>query len=212
MPGVSGRWLSRFLVVAVLALAACGGSEDDGPTSTSTVSTPAVAASDGGMADGLRARLDAIDAVVGDWRSAGSIEEAHAAAEAAANLVVGPGGPGYGDRDGNGVVEGEAEAGVLPGLDGALDGLANALEANECVLADVLGGSWEDPADRWGTMLTAIEEWRPDRNTMPSLASHPTRIVGWATFTLASNSVDEAHEYAGHAQLHVDVSRRALGC
>jgi hypothetical protein len=61
-------------------------------------------------------------------------------------------------------------------------------------------------------MLTAIEEWRPDRNTMPSLPSHPMRIVGWATFTLASTSLDDAHEYAGHAQLHVNVSLAALDC
>lgn len=38
------------------------------------------------------------------------------------------------------------------------------------------------------------------------------RIVGWATFTLASDDLDDAHEYAGHAQLPVDVSQRALGC
>jgi hypothetical protein len=61
-------------------------------------------------------------------------------------------------------------------------------------------------------MINAIDDWRPDNNTMPSLASQPMRIVGWATFTLASDSLDEAHEYAGRAQLHVDTSLDALDC
>jgi hypothetical protein len=190
-----------MVMAALLLGSACSGSDDeqDGEETPESSSD-------------LGVRLGAIAAVVGEWREASTLGEARAAAEAAANLVVGPNGPGYGDRDGNGLVEGDAAAGVLPGLDGSPDGLASALDANECVVADVLGGSWTDPAARWGTMLTAIEEWRPDRNTMPSLPSHPMRIVGWATFTLASTSLDEAHEYAGHAQLHVDVSRRALEC
>jgi len=84
------------------------------------------------------------------------------AAETAANLVVGPAGPGYGDRDGDGTVNGESDDGVLPGLDGTPAGLASPLAANECVERDVLGGSWDDPGDRWDTMLTAIDDWRPD--------------------------------------------------
>jgi len=206
------HWLTAPLVLAVLAAVACGGSDDDAATATASAATTELPADVAGSVAGhdLAARLDAIEVAVASWRDAESLEEARAAAEAAANLVVGPGGPGYGDRDGDGTIGGEAAAGVLPGLDGEPDGLANAIAGNECVLADVLGGSWADPRARWGTMLTAIEEWRPDRNTMPSLPSHPMRIVGWATFTLASASLDEAHEYAGHAQLHVDVSSRAL--
>ena len=61
-------------------------------------------------------------------------------------------------------------------------------------------------------MAIAIEEWSPTNNTMPSLASHPMRIVGWATFTMATDSLDLAHEYAGHARLHVDISRKTLDC
>ena len=61
-------------------------------------------------------------------------------------------------------------------------------------------------------MLTAIDDWRPDDNTMPSLPSHPMRVVGWASFTLATDDLDDAHEYAGHAQLHVDVARDSLTC
>ena len=38
------------------------------------------------------------------------------------------------------------------------------------------------------------------------------RIVGWATFTLASDSLDEAHEYAGHAATHLNTSVDALDC
>ena len=66
-------------------------------------------------------------------------------------------------------------------------------------------------------MTTAIEAWRPDANTMPTLASHPMRVVGWATFTLdtdpdAPDALDLAHEYAGHAALHVAISADALTC
>jgi len=86
------------------------------------------------------------------------------------------------------------------------------LATNECVAKDVLGGSWEDPPDRWDEMLRAIGDWRPDNNTMPSLASHPMRVVGWATFSQDSDSLEAIHEYAGHAALHVAISQRSLDC
>ena len=110
------------------------------------------------------------------------------------------------------MVQGESCSGVLPGLRGIRDGVGTQLLSNECVVRDVLGGSWDDPDARWTEMTTAIEAWRPNNNTMPTLASHPMRIVGWATFTLDTESLEEAHEYAGHAKLHVDVSLRALEC
>jgi hypothetical protein len=47
---------------------------------------------------------------------------------------------------------------------------------------------------------------------MPTLPCHPMLIVGWVTFTLETDSLDEAHEYAGHAKLHVDNSLHALDC
>jgi hypothetical protein len=213
---VNKRWLIALVAVPLLSsLAACSGTNDGGPASTPTVAPPTTADEATATLEAestYRERLVAIDDAVTAWRGAGSIEEAHAAAEAAANLVVGSGGPSYGDRDGNGVVDGETEVGVLPALDGSPTGLANALYGNRCVVADVLGGTWDDPAGRWNTMLTAIDEWRPDHNTMPSLPSHPMRVVGWATFTLASDSLDEAHEYGGHARLHVNVSLEALDC
>jgi len=146
------------------------------------------------------------------WEDAGNLAEARAAAEAAANLVVGPGGPDYGDRDGDGTINGAAEFGVLPGLDGTPAGLANAITDNQCIVDDVLGGDWSDPTARWDEMQAAIDTWGPDNNTMPSLDSHPMRIVGWATFTLETDSLEEAHEYGGHAELHVDASLAALDC
>lgn len=213
-----GSGIRVWAVVAVIGLSACGGtsSTDDvantevlpggeDPSTTTTVVVDADTASFAG-------RMNAIDEAVAAWRDALSVEDAQAAAEAAANLIVGPNGPGYGDRNGDGVVGGEATAGVLPGLDGTPEGLATPLVANGCIRRDVLGGPWDDPGAEWGAMLAAIDEWRPDNNTMPTLASHPMRVVGWATFTLASDSLDEAHEYAGHAKLHVDISVRALSC
>ena len=156
--------------------------------------------------------MAAVDEAVAVWRDASTIEAAHEAAEAAANLIVGPNGPDYGDRRGDGVVSGQSPVGLLPGLDGVPAGSAIPLSANQCVARDVLGGTWTDPGAEWGAMLTAIDEWRPDNNTMPTLASHPMRAVGWATFTLEADSLGEAHEYAGHAKLHVDISVRALDC
>ncbi len=207
--------------VTGLLLASCGGDDttaDDAEVTAEVAAPPVVpapaqsAADDDAATGASTARLELLGASVDEWRDASSIEEAHAAAEAAANLVVGPNGPGYGDRDGDGTVDGESDVGLLPGLDGTPTGLASVLASNECIERDVLGGSWDDPGARWDTMLATIDAWRPDDNTMPSLPSHPMRVVGWATFTLATDDLDDAHEYAGHARLHVDVSTDALAC
>ena len=157
-------------------------------------------------------RLEDIGDAVEEWRQATSLAVAHAAAERAMNLVVGPNGPGYGDSDGNGSVSGETPVGLLPGIDGTPAGLSIPLSDNDCAVRDVLGGLWADPSMRWDEMLSAIDQWSRASNSMPTLASHPMRVVGWATFTLNSASLDEAHEYAGHADLHVNISRRALDC
>ncbi len=201
----------RFVVLvlaATFAFASCGGTsatQDAGDAGS-------VDAKDAAATGSFSERVDAIGNAVDAWRDAVSVAAAHAAAETALNLVVGPNGPGYGDRDGDGVVNGATAVGLLPGLDGTPGGLAEPLGANDCVTRDVLGGIWSDPSARWATMLAAIDEWRPDNNTMPTLPSHPMRVVGWATFTLESGFLDDAHEYAGHANLHVNISRRALDC
>ena len=185
-------------VVVTLLVVACGS------TSHPTESSDDVTA----MAE----RVEELDAAVQSWADSGTIEDAHVWAETALNLVVGPNGPGYGDLNGDGTISGESDAGVLPGLDGTPPGLASPLAPNACVERDVLGGDWSDPEQRWATMADAIEAWAPDNNTMPSLPSHPMRVVGWATFTLDSDTLDLAHEYASHAGLHVSVTERALDC
>ncbi len=198
----------RVAAIASLAvgmLAGCGSSGDDSAATTTPESVSATA------------RVADLEAAVDLWRSAASISDARIAAETAANLVVGPNGPGYGDRNGDGTVSGDTGAGLLPGLDGTPDGLANPLADNTCIVRDVLGGSWNDPSARWSEMTAAIEAWRPDDNTMPTLASHPMRVVGWSTFTLdtdpaAPDALDLAREYAGHAALHVAISADALAC
>lgn len=207
-----------WAAAAAIALAACGESsttfEVDGteaPTSAAGQAETTTTITDDDVAS-FTERMAAIDEAVAIWRDAPTIEAAHEAAEVAANLVVGPNGPDYGDHNGDGVVGGQTEVGLLPGVDGTPAGLAIPLSANRCVERDVLGGTWADPGAEWGAMLTAINEWRPDNNTMPTLASHPMRVVGWATFTLDSDWLGEAHEYAGHAKLHVDISVRALSC
>jgi hypothetical protein len=201
----------RFVVlvlVAAFVFTSCGGTsatQDAGDAG-------AVDAKDAAATESFSERVDAIGNAVDAWRDAVSIAAAHAAAEMVLNLVVGPNGPGYGDRDSDLVVNGATDVGLLPGLDGAPSGLAEPLRANECVTRDVLGGTWSDPSAEWAAMLAAVDQWRPDNNTMPTLPSHPMRVVGWATFTLDSDSLDDAHEYAGHANLHVNITRRALDC
>jgi hypothetical protein len=190
--------LAITLVVA-LSLAACG------------TSSPKTDPMDG-LAE-VQARIDDIANQVSAWRDAPDLADATAAAEAAANLVVGPNGPGYGDRNSDGVVSGETDTGLLPGIDGTPEGVLIAgLGDVACLQPDVLGGAWDDPTTLWGEMTAAINEWAQNNNTFPSLASHPMRIVGWATLTQTA-TLDEAHEYARHATLHVNVSNEALtGC
>jgi hypothetical protein len=180
--------------------------------SCSPASNPVTPASSAGNGAALASRVEELSEAVQAWADSETIEDAHVWAEAALNLVVGPNGPGYGDLNDDGSISGESDAGVLPGLDGTPAGLASSLGSNPCIERDVLGGDWTDPEQQWATMSAAIEAWSPANNTMPSLPSHPMRIVGWATFTLESDSLDLAHEYASHARLHVDVTQRALDC
>ena len=190
-------WIS--LVAAALVAAACGDStvEAEPPGEARQI---------------LAGRLTALNGQVDNWRMAATIDEARAAAEGAANLVTGEKGPGYGDRDGDGDVAGASVEGLLPGLAGS-DGLVLSAfreGAPTCVDRDVLGGSWDDPAARWAELDAAFAAWRPDNNTYPTLDSHLLRVVGWARLTLATDSLDEAREYAGHARLHVRISRDAI--
>jgi hypothetical protein len=159
-------------------------------------------------AEPLHQRLSLIDAAVMGWAAADTLAEAQRFAEEARNLVVGPNGPYFGDADGDGTVNGDSDAGVLPGLEGE-PGIAQST-GGDCALRDVLGGSWADPADRWEILDTAIAEWMPANNTFPTLPSHPQRVVGWATLTLTTDDLESAHEYAGHAALHVRVSQAAV--
>ncbi len=211
------QWFGKLVpgIAALILVAGCASTatttEAGQPSPAPTRGIDSSAGSDAATA-AFAERMDSIDRAVAAWRSAESLEAAQAAAEEAANLVVGPNGPGYGDRNGDGVVGGDETTGLLPGLDGTPSGLANPLAANECIARDVLGSAWTEPGTDWGAMLSAIAKWRRDNNTMPTLASHPMRIVGWATFTLGSDSLDEAREYGGHAKLHVDVAVRALDC
>lgn len=187
-------------VLAVL-IAGCAA----GATPAASDVTPPETAGDAAL---LLDRLDALGEAIADWRSAGDLASARRAAEGARNLVVGPAGPFYGDADGDGSVEGSNAVGLLPGLDGEA-GLATA-DLGDCVVRDVLGGDWSDAAERWAILERAIAGWAPTNNTFPALPSHPQRVVGWATLTLRATDLASAAEYGGHAELHLEVSRRAL--
>lgn len=191
--------LSALLLAALLAGCAA---------SAAPSATDATPSETGGAAAMLVERLDAIGEAIAGWRSADDLAGARRAAEAARNLVVGPAGPFYGDGDGDGSIDGTNTVGLLPGLEGEA-GLATP-DLGACIVRDVLGGDWSDAAERWTILERAIAEWSPSNNTFPGLPSHPQRIVGWATLTLQAGDLASATEYGGHAQLHFDVSRRAL--
>ncbi len=158
--------------------------------------------------DSLAARLAAVDRAVDRWSDAPTLATAHEAAEEARNLIVGESGPFYGDANRDGQIAGANVIGVLPALDGGAS-LASPND-NACVVADILGGSWRDPAKRWSQFQSALSRWTISRNTFPSLPSHAQRVVGWASLTLKSDSPVEARKYAKHARLHVDIALRAL--
>ncbi len=190
------RTVLALAVATAVALAAAGCAGDGG-----------AGGDPGVIPDEVASRLDALDDALAEWRTANDLVTAQRSAEAARNLIVGPGGPFYGDADGDGAVSGASDTGLLPGFGGES---ALALPAvNACVERDVLGGGWDDPQDRWDEFSATLAEWAPGSNTMPRLASHPQRVVGWATLTLGTESVETARDYAGHAQLHVDITRSA---
>lgn len=197
------------------ALVACGSPQpvaeirvEAGPTAATPRAQATPSAPQRSTEETLATRLAAVDQAVDRWAAASTLAAAHQAAEEARNLLVGPSGPLYGDANKDGRIEGASEVGVLPGLN-VQRGLAGPGD-NACVIADVLGGSWDDPARRWSQLQSAIARWTPTRNTFPSLPSHAQRVVGWASLTLKAQSLADAHEYASHARLHVDISRRAL--
>ena len=132
--------------------------------------------------------MDALQAAVTSWAQASTLAEAKAAAEAARNLVTGPDVMDYGDLDGNGQTAGATSIGLLPGENGQR-GLVTT-PTSSCVERDVLGGSWSDPAARWTDVRTRIAAWTESNNTFPALASHPQRVVGWASLTLNTSKVD----------------------
>lgn len=181
---------------ALLVLGACSAPSTPAAQTTSTTSPAAIA------------RLLELDAAVTAWASASTLAQAKTAAETAANLVTGPDVGGYGDLDGDGHTGGANDRGLLPGEQGQ-PGLVTG-PTTSCVESAVLGGSWGDPAARWADLRIRIAQWSPDNNTFPALASHPQRVVGWASLAVASTSLDAAQEFAGHAQLHVAASRAAF--
>ncbi|MEO7276574.1 MAG: hypothetical protein ABIW33_00960 [Sphingomicrobium sp.] len=214
--------MKHLFLVAIVTLAACSSERHanevlSGATNTDAQSNSGFAAPSADVSaepksrSALMVRLDAIDAAIGDWRRARTLAEAKAGAEKARNLITGPGGPDYGDFDGDGEIAGQVDVGLLPGLAGQ-SGLATD-HPNPCMQNDVLGGDFSNAAARWATMDRAINDWRAGNNTFPSLPSHPQRIVGWATLTLTRANLAQAQEYAGHAQLHAGKTRAAVaGC
>lgn len=193
------RRLAARFAPTVLILVAVAGCADAGAAETAT--------------DRFDEQLQVLAALVSEWESAPSLDAARAAAEGAANVVVGPHGPAYGDRDGDGNVRGEVDAGLLPGSTGSSPGLTvQALDsgAASCVRRDVLGGAWDDPQARWAEMDEVIDAWTPEDDAMGQLASPLQRVVGWAELTQRTDVEEDAEEYAVQAAEQVVVAQRAL--
>lgn len=215
MPRSPSPALLRAVIVGAMLLAGCAGatSEDASQRAdvpTSEASSPAAA---GDPIERLSERVEVVAGHVADWSEAADLAAARSAAEAAANIIAGPEGPGSGDRDGDGETRGPSDAGILPGADGTPEGFALeavAAGAPECVTADVLGGSWDDPSAKWGELDDVLSRWTESNNTMPELASHAQRVIGWARLTMDTDDVAEARTFAGHAGIHVRVMRDAL--
>ena len=184
-------------VLAVALLAGCGAT-DDAPGSKSSRSAAQKLA---------LTRADEVVLAVDRWARAQTLSSARSAAARAGLLVTGPNVAAF-QMPGADADAARVSTGLLPGDDGSR-GLASAL-ATGCVEADVLGGSWANPRERWRELTRRIEDWRPDNNTFPKLRSHAQRVVGWATLTLNTSSLADAVEYSGHAAGHARVVRDAL--
>jgi hypothetical protein len=189
--------------LALVVLAALTGCSPHAASDAAAAGSPAAASP-------LSTRLTALDAAATALGEAGDLAAARRSAETVRNLVVGPHGPGYGDGDDDGTIQGETDRGLLPGVDGS-EGLVDTRHpGNGCVERDVLGGSWADPEARWTEAEQALARWTPQRNTFPSLQSHVQRAYGWSSLALASRSLDDVHEYAGHLAIHLRVARQAV--
>ena len=198
-PGPLTRRAPRSIVIAIALLAAvagCGADREPDPAP----SAPAPSAAQRTAVQ----RADAIVAAVSRWASASTLAGAQAAAARARGLITGTGVSAFPAAG-----AARVSVGLLPSDDGA-PGLASDLDGR-CVQRDVLGGSWAAPRARWSRLSARIAAWRPDNNTFPELPSHAQRVVGWATLTLRSRSLEDAIGYAGHATGHARVVRDAVG-
>ncbi|MDQ3079159.1 MAG: hypothetical protein M3R03_04080 [Pseudomonadota bacterium] len=204
----SFRGTTALALIVFLSIGACGTNETKAKGGAVAVSQSASVETSNDKAAELGPRLTLIEHAIGRWRRAANLTEAKLAAEEARNLVVGAAGPYYGDADRDGVIRGASKSGLLPGLGGE-EAVAQPGNGN-CVVRDILGGSWNEPFKRWSILDAAIKSWTRSHNTFPTLPSHPQRIVGWATLTFSTNNLVTAREYGGHAQLHIDVSTKAF--
>lgn len=193
------RLAATATAILLLMLVGCGSTDADESASPVTPAALTLA----------QDRVDDIGAAVARWEDATTLPEAKAAAEEARSLISGADTFGAGDLDDDGSTEGTADVGLLPSDTGE-PGLATSLADCPPIERDILGGPWTDAGDRWATLETAIDEWTSSNNTFPSLPSHPQRIIGWATLTQQTTDVATAHEYSGHARLHVTVTQDAL--
>ena len=188
MPVLRHVLLTVLMVVAVLA---CGCGDSRTATGGTAASIERTAA--------LR-RATAIEREVAVWARATTLDLAQASAARVRALI---GGPAFAAAGGS-----PPRVGLLPGADGT-PGLASAVPEG-CVRRDVLGGSWDDPQQRWSDLMAVIDAWTPTNNTFPSLPSHAQRTFGWATLTTRASTLEQTREYAGHAGGHAAVVTSAL--
>ncbi len=196
------------LAAGALAVAACGDSDGaaDKPLDSTAVTAPAP------QVTALDQRLEDLAESVSVWSGASSAADAHTAAESAANLIVGPFGPGYGDRDGDGTTLGTRKSGLLPGLEGRPRGVAmsaRAAGASRCVTDEVLGGDWSNAGQRWQELARAIDGWTTTDDTLADLPSLAQRVVGLATLALGSDDAEVIQRHGSAAAMYVEAMRDA---
>lgn len=157
-------------------------------------------------------RLERADQALAAVREAADLEEAHAAARWALDLLVGPGGRHAGPFTlSPGVLPADGEAVSDPGLALAAYDAASDPAVREAIERVLLGDvdRWRQPARRWDEMDAAIAAWTPRDNSVASLDGHLPRVVCWTALILDAPSLARAQEYASHGALHLDLSLQA---
>ena len=208
------RWGALVVRVGVLAAAHSPSPRAVTPTmqrttpldSTAvTAPAPQVIALDRRLEDRRRGRLGVV-------RSSRPSADAHTAAESAANLIVGPFGPGYGDRDGDGTTLGTRKSGLLPGLEGRPRGVAMSARrqgphgASQTRSSVATGRTPVSDGRNWPGRSTA---GRPPTTPLPTFRHWRSASWDWRHSHSAATTPRSTQRHGAAAAMYVEAMRNA---